>query len=124
STPAVRPCARSSAAFAAGGAGGAARTLAAGRRAGGEDSGGAGGSTGASGRVRPGSGRAWAATARHSFSSSALSRLFPIEQQDMQLARPVRAHLDLLLDVAAARRAGDEIDRARHAAAAIAAAEP
>ncbi len=52
--------------------------------------------------------------ARHRF------RLLPIQpapstaKNHMQPARAVRAQLDALLDIAGARRAGDEIDRARH----------
>ena len=51
------------------------------------------------------------------------SRLVPasaiVDQHDMEPARPVRAELEPLLDIAGARRAGDEIDRARHGRAAV-----
>jgi len=51
---------------------------------------------------------------RHSPASSLVSlRIF--HQHDMQPARPVRAELDTLLDVAGARRPGNQIDRARPA---------
>src|SRR5437764_3404291 len=51
------------------------------------------------------------ATRRHSSASSDLRRRI-LDQYDMEAARPVRAQLDALLDVAGARRAGDQVDGA------------
>src|SRR5438067_2266987 len=53
-------------------------------------------------RSAPGSGR------RRRFGGFAL-----IDQDYMETARPMRTELDALLDVASARRAGDEVDSAR-----------
>src|ERR1700733_14553754 len=49
-----------------------------------------------------------------SVSGSALRGI--VDEDHVQAARPVRAELHLLFDIAGARRAGDEIDRARQSA--------
>src|SRR5688572_16574413 len=64
-------------------------------------------------------GRTVCATCRHNSSSSGVTRRFAIalgfvDHDDVQPLRPMRAHQDGLLDVAAARRAGDEVQGARH----------
>ena len=61
---------------------------------------------------RPGSGAISRATRRHSSASSGLSRRI-LDQYDMKTPRAVCAQLDALLDIAGARRAGDQIDSAR-----------
>ena len=53
-----------------------------------------------------------AALAPHPIGRSGLEML---DDQDQQPPRAVRAELELLGDVGGARRAGDEVDRARHA---------
>src|SRR6185437_16743580 len=56
--------------------------------------------------------------ARHSSESAAFAiGGLALDENDMQAARPVRAELDTLLDIAGARRASDEIDGAWHGAA-------
>src|SRR6185312_2810164 len=118
STPGARPGARSGRRAAGGGRGTTGRAGLAfaaldggSARAGGVVSGAA---------ARFGSGATPCVAKRHNARSSLLGgRPAILDQHDMEAARPVRAELDALLDVAGARRPGDEIDGARHRPVAV-----